>query len=39
MLGYLMILVLGLGAFAFAVLFGPSIMKMAGGKKHRHRRR
>jgi hypothetical protein len=37
MLGYLMILILGLGAFAFAVLFGPSIMKMASGKKHRRR--
>ena len=39
MIGYLMILVLGLGAFAFAVLFGPSIMKLASGRKHRHRRR
>lgn len=37
MLGYLMILFLGLGVFALAVLFGPSILKMAGGKRHRRR--
>jgi hypothetical protein len=38
MFGYLMLLLAGLGAFAFAVLFGPGLMRLAGGNK-RHRRR
>jgi len=37
MVGYLVILFLGLSVFALAVLVGPSILKMAGGKRHRRR--
>jgi len=39
MIGYLMLLLAGLGAFAFAVLFGPALMRLAAGGKRRHRRR
>ena len=37
MLGYLMLLLIGLGLFAFAVLFGPSLLRLASGKRHRRR--
>lgn len=37
MLGYLMVLLIGLGIFAFAVLFGPSMLRLASGRRHRRR--